>query len=94
MLPFHDEPMIRENIIAKILFASCSAKISYHEIFPVYGIFFTSAKTYAYSHMKWYQNSLKYCNMAIYCNTIKHNTQYNIDLHCFTPRTFNKLVCM
>ena len=29
--------VIRENIIAKILFASCSAKISYPEIFRVYG---------------------------------------------------------
>ena len=38
MLPFHDEPVIRDNIIAKILFASCSAKISYHENFPVYGM--------------------------------------------------------
>ena len=28
MLPFHDGPVIRENIIAKILFASYSAKIS------------------------------------------------------------------
>ena len=37
MLPFHDEPVIRENIIAKILFASCSAKISYRENFHVYG---------------------------------------------------------
>ena len=38
MLPFHDEPVIRENIIAKILFASCSAKISYRENFRAYGI--------------------------------------------------------
>ena len=37
MLPFHDEPMICENIIAKILFASCSAKISYCENFCIYG---------------------------------------------------------
>ena len=38
MLPFHDEPVICENIIAKILFASCSAKISYRENFRIYGI--------------------------------------------------------
>ena len=38
MLPFHDEPVIRKNIIAKILFACCSAKISYRENFRVYGI--------------------------------------------------------
>ena len=38
MLSFHDEPVIRENIIAKILFASYSAKISYRENFRVYGI--------------------------------------------------------
>ena len=37
MLPFHDGPVIHENIIAKILFASCSAKISYRENFRVYG---------------------------------------------------------
>ena len=42
MLPFHDEPVIRENIIAKILFASCSAKISYRENFHVYGIAFVA----------------------------------------------------
>ena len=33
MLPFHDEPVIRKNIIAKILFASCSAKISMYTIY-------------------------------------------------------------
>ena len=38
MLPFHDGPVIRKTIIAKILFASCSAKISYRESFHVYGI--------------------------------------------------------
>ena len=41
-----------------------------------------------YSHMKClYQNPIKYCNMAIYCNTLKHNTQYGIDPYCFTPTT-------
>ena len=35
--------------------------------------------------MSFYQNPIKYCNMAIYCNTLKHNTQYSIDLYCFTP---------
>ena len=24
--------------------------------------------------------------MAIYCNLLKHNTQYGIDPYCFTPR--------
>ena len=38
MLPFDDGPVIRENIIAKILFVSCSEKISYRENFRVYGI--------------------------------------------------------
>ena len=33
------------------------------------------------------QNPVTYCNMAIYCNTIKHNTQYSIDPHCFTLNT-------
>ena len=37
MLPFHDGPVIRENIIMKILLASSSAKISYHKNFHVYG---------------------------------------------------------
>ena len=32
MLPFHDGPVIHENIIMKILLASCSAKISYRKI--------------------------------------------------------------
>ena len=38
MLPFHNEPVIHENIIAKILFAFCSAKLSYCKNFRVYGI--------------------------------------------------------
>ena len=37
--------------------------------------------------MSFYQNPIKYCNMAIYCNTFKHNTQYGIDPYCFTPST-------
>ena len=37
MLPFHDEPVIHENIIVKTLLASCSAKISYRENFCTYG---------------------------------------------------------
>ena len=37
MLPFHNEPVIRKNIIAKILFTSCLAKISCHKNFHVYG---------------------------------------------------------
>ena len=32
-----------------------------------------------------YQNPIKYCNMAIYCNTLKCNTQYSINPYCFTP---------
>ena len=35
--------------------------------------------------MSFYQNPIKYCNMAIYCNTLKCNTQYGLDLYCFTP---------
>ena len=35
--------------------------------------------------MSFYQNLIKYCNMAIYCNTLKCNTQYGVDLYCFTP---------
>ena len=26
--------------------------------------------------ISFYQNPIRYCNMAIYCNTLKHNTQY------------------
>ena len=37
MLLFHNEPVIHENIITKILFASCLAKISYHKNFRIYG---------------------------------------------------------
>ena len=50
MLPFHDETVIRKNIIAKILFASCSVKILYRENFHAYGIqkYFTMNKF----HMK------------------------------------------
>ena len=46
MLPFHDEPVIRKNIIVKILFASCSAKISYRENFHPYGIPIILSNTY------------------------------------------------
>ena len=38
--------------------------------------------------MSFYQNPIKYCNMAIYCNTLKHNTQYSINPYCFTPNTY------
>ena len=34
--------------------------------------------------MSFYQNPIKYCNMAVYCNTLKCNTQYGIDPYCFT----------
>ena len=39
MLPFHDGPVIRKNIIVKIMLASCSAKISYCENFRIYGTY-------------------------------------------------------
>ena len=35
--------------------------------------------------MSFYQNPIKYCNMAIYCNTLKRNIQYGIEPYCFTP---------
>ena len=38
--------------------------------------------------ISFYQNPIKHCNMAIYCNTLKHNTQYGIDPYCFTPSTY------
>ena len=41
--------------------------------------------------MSFYQNLIKYCNMAIYCNTLNHNTQYGIDPYCFTPNVYNKI---
>ena len=37
--------------------------------------------------MSFYENPIKHCNVAIYCNTLKHNTQYSIDPYCFTPST-------
>ena len=43
MLPFHDGSVIHENIIAKILFASCSAKISYRKNFRAYGIYWSTS---------------------------------------------------
>ena len=36
-----------------------------------------------------YQNPIKYCNMAIYCNTLKCNTQYSINPYCFTPIAYH-----
>ena len=38
--------------------------------------------------MSFYQNPIKYCNMAIYCNTLKCNMQYGIDPYCFTPNVY------
>ena len=35
--------------------------------------------------MYFYQNPIKYCNMAIYCNILKHNMQYDIHPYCFIP---------
>ena len=35
--------------------------------------------------MSLYHNPVTYCNIAIYCNTLKYNTQYSIDPYCFTP---------
>ena len=35
--------------------------------------------------MSFYQNPINNCNMAIYCNTLKYNMQYGINLYCFTP---------
>ena len=29
-----------------------------------------------------------YCNMAIYCNTLKGNMQYGIDPYCYIPNTY------
>ena len=43
--------------------------------------------------MSFYQNPIKYCNMAIYCNTLKHNTQYGIDPYCFTPSSPHTVNC-
>ena len=36
-----------------------------------------------------------YCNIAIYCNTLKHNTQYSIyfDQYCFTPSIVQCRLC-
>ena len=53
MLPFHNEPVIRKNIIAKILFASCSVKFSYHENFHVYSIQ-KGSKRYSYKDTELY----------------------------------------
>ena len=51
MLPFHGEPVIRKNIIAKILFTSCSAKISYREKFHVYDKYIASCRMCLYVNM-------------------------------------------
>ena len=54
------------------------------QLYRVYTLFFT-AKTHFPHEMPFYQNPIKYCNMAIYCDTLKHNTQYGIDPYSFTP---------
>ena len=38
--------------------------------------------------LSFYQNPIKYCIMATYFNTLKHNTQYGIDPYCFTTSIY------
>ena len=65
--------------------------------YRVYILYFT-AKTHNYYHMKCLFTKIQahtYCNIAIYCNTLKHNTQYSIciDLYCFTPSIVQCRLC-
>ena len=57
-------------------------------LYRVYILYFT-AKTHIPIWNVFYQNPIKYCNMAIYCNTLKHNMQYSIDPYCFIPSSCN-----
>ena len=73
MLLFHNELVIRENIIVKILFTSCSAKISYCKNFHVYGICFQDIE---------YETGLPYKikihQLFIYVNDLE--IQYTVNL--------------
>ena len=59
-------------------------------------IFFSLLPKPIFSYeMSFYQNPIKYCNMAtIYCLTLKRNTQYGIDPYCFTPNMMTPLFSM
>ena len=62
---------------------------SFYTVIQGVRIFFSSLPKLIFPYeMSFYQNPIKYCNMAIYCNTLKHNMQYGIDPNCFTPNTY------
>ena len=46
--------------------------------------FFVTKPIFPYE-ISFYHNPVTYCNIAIYCNTLTHNTQYGLDLYCLTP---------
>ena len=91
MLPFHDEPVIRKNIIAKILFTSCSAKISYRENFRVYGTHMRTRiciATCTYTHATYTHTHTHTHNTHTYTHTRAHTT------HTYTHTHTQYHVCM
>ena len=72
MLPFHDEPVIHENIIAKILFTSCPAKIPCRENFHIYG----TLVEYLWCK-NWFDTCISACydySVSVLSHLILHNT--------------------
>ena len=67
-----------------IIYLSFYAFLQLYRVYP-----FFNAKTHIPYEMSFYQIPIKFCNMAIYCNTLEHNTQYGIDLYCFTSSTYD-----
>ena len=46
---------------------------------------------YPYPHMKCPFTKIQ-SNIAIYCNTFKHNMQYSIGPYCFTPSSYQLIL--
>ena len=69
MLPFHDGPVIRENIIAKILFASCLEKISYRKI-SAYTVLKKLLCGYIFGNIPYNQNYWQALYLVIYSKNV------------------------
>ena len=91
MLPFHDEPVIRENIITKILLLYlCSAKISYRKNFCVYGILEGGTLGQFYRNKYWEFIKL---SSILYSNFISIASRATVEIYYEKVHIFSML-CM
>ena len=85
MLQLFCHPSCKNSIItltAKMTETLVTRNIQYDFMFLL--SFFASFKDMICSFI----NLTTYCNMAIYCNTLKGNMQYGIDLYCYISNAF------